>query len=140
MAARPKPFNVEALLSSVVAALQIKGDSRAIAAVVEGEAELLLWDHDFGVNYWRLNLGIPIQLYYALSDAERESAEESILEVARHFFGSLAEDALNRVVLSPQVRDVTEDWRGEALKFIKGEGVTKQQGSSPGSAGVAVAV
>ena len=44
------PFPIDDLVASLVEALKIRGDSRALTALVEGECRLVLWDNDFEVD------------------------------------------------------------------------------------------
>jgi hypothetical protein len=48
------PFPQEDFLASLVEALKVRGDARAIAALIEGDCRFQVWDSDFGVDYWRL--------------------------------------------------------------------------------------
>ncbi len=121
-----RPFQLENFLASIVGALKVKGDSRAIAAIVEGDAYFHLWDSDFGIDSWRLFVTLPVHIFYALTDDERKTTEEAILDVGAPFFASTPSYALSSVNLAPMVTAATENWREEAIKFIKGEGVTNQ--------------
>lgn len=120
------PFAIDDLLSSLVEALKIKGDARAIAALVESECELRIWDSDFGVDSWQIFVSMPVHIFYALSDEERKATELSITDVGGHFFGSTPSHALSGTVLAPNVTAASSTWRDEAIRFIKGEGVTNQ--------------
>lgn len=120
------PFPIEDLLSSLVEALKLKGDARAIASLVESECELRLWDSDFGIDSWQLFVSMPVHIFYALSDEERKATELSIAEVGGHFFASTPSDALSGAVLAPNVAAASSTWRDDAIRFIKGEGVTNQ--------------
>lgn len=75
------PFIPEDFLASVVEALKIRGDARTIAALIEGECNFQIWDSDFGIDYWRLFLALPVHIFYALSEEERKLIEESIVDV-----------------------------------------------------------
>lgn len=120
------PFPLEDFLASVVGALKVRGDARAIAAIVEGEAYFHLWGSDFGIDSWRLFVTLPVHIFYALSDEERKATEEAILEVGAPFFASAPSDSLSLVSIAPMVTTARENWREEAIRFIKGEGVTNQ--------------
>lgn len=124
--APPPPFMIDDLLSSIVDALKVKGDARAIAALIESDCELQRWDSDFGIDSWRLFVSLPVHIFYALSDEERKTTEEAIYEVGGHFFASTPADALGGVVLAPKVIAASDGWRNEALRYLKGEGVTNQ--------------
>lgn len=120
------PFPLEDYLASLVEALKMRGDARAIATVIEGNCQFVYYDTDFGVDYWNLVIGIPVHIFHALSDDEQSLTAKVIEEVGGSFFASLPKDSLNRVVLTPKVVPATESWRTEALRFVKGEGLTNQ--------------
>lgn len=120
------PFLVEDLLASAVEALKVHGDGRAITILVAGTSSLTLWDSDWGVDRWRLFVALPVSLYYAISDDERKATEITLGDVIRAFFSSTPSDALDIVVITPQVAEAKQGWREDALRFVKGEGVTNQ--------------
>lgn len=120
------PFTPEDFLASVVEALKIRGDARTIAALIEGDCNFQIWESDFGIDYWRLFLALPVHIFYALSEDERKLIEESIVEVGSPFFAATPQDALGSAVITPTVIPAPDGWRDEAIRFIKGEGVTNQ--------------
>jgi very-short-patch-repair endonuclease len=120
------PFPIEDFLASLTEGLKIRGDARAITAVVEGDCWFTPIGQDFGVDFWILYIALPVHIFYALSDEERRSTEEAIEEVARPFFASTSNDDLRGVTISPKVSPATETWREEAIRYVKGEGVTNQ--------------
>ena len=121
-----RPFPLEDFLASVVEGLKVRGDARAIAAIVEGECWFQPWDTDFGIDTWRLMISLPVHIFYALSDDERKATEAAIADVGGPFFASTPQDALDSVVLTPTVASANDGWREEAVRFVKGEGVTNQ--------------
>lgn len=121
-----QPFSAEDLIASAVEALKVRGDARAIAVLVSGNCHLQLWDSDFGIDGWRLFIALPVHLFYAMSEDERRATEGAIEEVTGPFFSVTPSDALEAVVLTPLIVQAQEGWREEALRFIKGEGVTNQ--------------
>lgn len=120
------PFKEEDLIASAVEALKVRGDARAIAVLVTGKCTMQLWDSDYGIDSWRLFISLPVHLFYAMSEDERKATEGGIEEVVHPFFSSTPGDSLESVVLSPLVVEAQEGWREEALRFVKGEGVTNQ--------------
>lgn len=120
------PFPLDDFLASVVGALKVRGDSRAIAVIVEGSAYFHLWDSDFGIDGWRLFVNVPIHIYFALTDEERKATEDAILDVGAPFFSSTPSQALSQVSVAPMVTAATAGWRDDAIRFVKGEGVTNQ--------------
>ena len=120
------PFTNDDFLASIVEAMKVRGDARAIATLIEGHCRFHLWDQDFGVDSWRLFIALPVPLFYAMTDDERAVTEGSIKEVASSFFHSTSHDALGAVVLVPKIEQANEGWREDALRFVKGEGVTNQ--------------
>jgi hypothetical protein len=42
------------------------------------------------------------------------------------FFTTKPQDALESVVMTPQVTEAVDGWREDAMRFVKGEGVTNQ--------------
>jgi hypothetical protein len=120
------PLNLEDLLSSAVEGLKTIGDARSIAILIAGNAKLIPWDSDFGINYWRLLISLPSSLYFAMNDDERSSSEETINRVVEPFFGNLSSDTLGSVKIAPAVVSAEDGWRDRALAFVKGEGVTNQ--------------
>lgn len=56
------PFNLEEFLASTVEALKVKGDARSIALILAGECDFDHVNTDWGVDYWRLNIGVPTPL------------------------------------------------------------------------------
>src|SRR3569832_1082676 len=121
-----EPFVTEDLIASAVEALKVTGDARGIAVLVAGKCQLEQWGSDFGIDYWRLFVALPVSLYYAISDDDRKTTEASIAEVIRPFFSTLSNDTLESVVLTPLVTAASDGWREEALRFVRGEGVTNQ--------------
>lgn len=121
-----QPFPLEDFLSSVVDALKVRGDSRAITVLTESSCHFHLWNSDFGIDSWRFFIALPVQIFYALTEDERKLTEEAIQDVASSFFASTANDVLEAVTLGPQVLPAKDGWREDALRFIRGEGVTNQ--------------
>jgi hypothetical protein len=97
------PFPIEDFLASLTDALKIHGDARSIAILIEAECRFELTGSDWGIDYWSLRVGLPIQIFHALTEAEISEVEESLLLVARSFFSSLEADSLSLVKISPQV-------------------------------------
>ena len=87
---------------------------------------MALWDSDFGIDSWRLFVALPVHLYYAISEDDRKATEMSIAEVVGPFFSTTPQDALESVVMTPHVTEAADGWREEAMRFVKGEGVTNQ--------------
>lgn len=122
----PSPFLVENLLASAVEALKVSGDARAIAVLLEGKCELVQWNSDFGIDFWRLFVALPVPLFYAMNEDERKVTQESIAAVLGPFFETTPQDGLDAVIITPQVAAAKDGWREEAVRFLKGEGVTNQ--------------
>src|SRR5215831_5577005 len=104
-----RPFTIEDFLASLVEALKIRGDARAITTVIEGDCRFAPGETDFGIDYWDLFIALPAHIFYALSDDERRVTAEVIEEVGHPFFGSTRQDNLGRVVITPKVVPATED-------------------------------
>lgn len=121
-----RPFPLEDFLASIVEALKVRGDARAIVTLVEGDCQFAPWDSDFGIDRWRLFIALPVHIFYAMSDEERKATEIAIDEIASPFFSVTPQDALESVVITPLVTQAVSGWRDEAVRFIKGEGVTNQ--------------
>ncbi len=126
MSFNSQPFQLENLLASAVEALKLQGDARAIAVLVEGKCHMELWESDFGVDYWRLFIELPVPLYYAMNEDDRKFTQESIAGVVAPFFASLPGEGFSTVVIAPLVAEAQVGWRDDAVRFIKGEGVTNQ--------------
>lgn len=122
----PTPFPVEDLLASAVEALKIRGDARAIAVLIGGKCELIRWNGDFGIDYWRLFISLPVNLFYAMTDDDRKVTQEAVSSVVTPLFESTPSDALDSIVITPLVVEAKDGWREDAVRFIKGEGVTNQ--------------
>lgn len=120
------PFPLEDFLASLVEALKIKGDARAITAIVEGDCRFDYVEMDFGIEYWSLHIMLPVHIFYALSDEDRQAISAVIAEGGSPFFMSTASAALRSVEISPGVVPAEETWRSDAVRFIRGEGVTNQ--------------
>jgi hypothetical protein len=120
------PFDLECLASSAVEALKQRGDARAIAVLVAGDITAELVNSDFGVNYWELMIALPVSLYYAMSEGEREATQAVIAEVITPFYATSPKNGLERILLAPKLIEAHEGWRDEALRYVKGEGVTNQ--------------
>jgi len=120
------PFLIEDFTSSIVEALKVRGDARSIAVILEGTCRFSFREQDWGISHWDLIIGVPVPIYHAMDTAERELTEKAIDEVASPFFASNESDALRRVFITPKVSTAEDGWREEALRFIKGEGVTNQ--------------
>jgi very-short-patch-repair endonuclease len=121
-----RPFPLEDFLASVAEGLRVRGDARAIAAIVEGECQFQPWDSDFGIDMWKLMISLPVHIFYALSDDERKATEAAIKDVGEPFFTSTPQDALGSVVITPRITSPNDGWREEAMRFAKGEGLTNQ--------------
>jgi very-short-patch-repair endonuclease len=120
------PFNLEDFLASTVEALKVRGDARAIALILSGECDFEFLNSDWGVDYWRLNIGIPTPLFHVLTKDEVSSVEKSVHEVGQQFFRSRPADSLSSAQVHPTVVQAPEGWREQALKYVRGEGVTNQ--------------
>lgn len=120
------PFSPEDLIASAVEALKVRGDARGIAVLAAGQCDLALWDSDFGIDSWRLFVALPVQLYFAISDDDRKATETSIEEAVGPFFNATPQSSLASVIIAPQVSQAADGWRDEAIRFVKGEGVTNQ--------------
>lgn len=121
-----RPFPMEDFLASLAEALEINGDGRAIVAIVEGECRFEPLESDFGIDLWALTIGLPIHIFYAMSEEERNDVAHVIDQAAQPFFGSTPVDGLRSVVITPKVSEAREGWRAEAIRFVRGEGVTNQ--------------
>jgi hypothetical protein len=121
-----QPFFTEDLIASAVEALKVRGDARGIAVLVAGQCHMALWDSDFGIDSWRLFVSLPVHLFYAISEDDRKVTEASIADVMGPFFTTKPQDALESVVMTPQVTEAVDGWREDAMRFVKGEGVTNQ--------------
>jgi very-short-patch-repair endonuclease len=126
MSTSPTPFQIDDLTASTVEGLKIRGDARAIAVLIEGDCSLNSWNSDFGIDYWRLSIALPVNLFYAMSEEERKLTEESFTSVVGPFFHSTPADSLDSVVITPAVIQAKVGWREDAMRFVKGEGVTNQ--------------
>jgi hypothetical protein len=120
------PFRLEDLIASAVEGLKVQGDARAIAVLISAKCQITLWGTDFGVDSWRLLISLPASLFYAMTEDERSLAQDSIFNVTAPFFQSTPSDSLQNVLIAPLVIEAHEGWREEALRFVKGEGVTNQ--------------
>ena len=120
------PFPIEDFLASAVVALKVRGDARAIAVLIAGKCQLARWNSDFGLDFWRLFVALPVPLFYAMNDDERKVTEEAISSVVAPFFAVTPSDSLDSVAITPLVVVAKDGWREDAVRFIKGEGVTNQ--------------
>lgn len=120
------PFPLEDLLASAVEALKVYGDARAIAVLAAGQCQLVRWNSDFGIDFWRLFIALPVPLFYAMTEDERTITQEAISSVVGPFFQTTPSDGLDSVAITPLVSEAKDGWRDEALRFVKGEGVTNQ--------------
>lgn len=121
-----QPFKIEDFIASLAEALKIRGDARALTAILEGECRFTFAESDYGMDFWILHVGLPVHIFYALSEEERTSIASVIEDVGRPFFASSLDDELRRVLITPKVSPATETWREEAIRFVRGEGVTNQ--------------
>ena len=122
----PTPFTVEDLLASAVEALKVRGDARAIAVLIASKCDLIHWKEDFRIDYWRLFVSLPASLFYAMTEEERKLTEEAVATVVAPFFESSPDDTLDSIVITPLVGEAKNGWREDAVRFLKGEGVTNQ--------------
>ena len=120
------PFNTEDLAAAAVEALKLRGDARAIAVMVAGECTMDMVNSDFGVNFWQLMITLPVQLFYAMSENDRKATEAAIADVVLPFYSTTPKDSLEGVTIAPRVGEAAQDWREEAMRYVKGEGVTNQ--------------
>lgn len=121
-----QPFSEEDLIASAAEALKVRGDARAIAVLVAGKGRLSHWNTDWGIDGWRFFIALPVHLFYAMTEDDRKATEGSITETVSPFFAITPGDALESVVIAPLVVEAKDGWREEALRFVKGEGVTNQ--------------
>jgi len=120
------PFHPEDLVASSVEALKVVGDARSIAVLASGQFRLEMWNSDFGVDYWRLCIEIPVQLFYALTEEDRNDIAKRLYDIIYPFYAPFSSDRLDSVVIVPLVSNAPAGWREEAIRFAKGEGVTNQ--------------
>jgi len=124
------PFVIEDFVASIVEALKIRGNTLAITVIVTSECRLLLWESHSNYNdyyqEWRLFIDLPVNIFYAVSDDDKKLTEKAIEEVASLFFIGTPSEALHSVVIAPKVTEAKDGWREDAIRFIKGEGVTNQ--------------
>lgn len=120
------PFSIEDLLASAVEALKVHGDARAIAVLLAGDCQPVWNGSDFGIDYWRILIAIPVHFFYAMAEQDRESTADAIQNIMAPFFAATANDTLGAVVIIPQITKARDYWREETIRFIKGEGVTNQ--------------
>lgn len=120
------PFVLDDFLASVVEALRLWGDARAITTLIQGDCDLRFINSDWGVNYWQPYVGLPGPLYFAMTEDDRRATESVIEEAGKPFLNGTTSDALNSVMIAPSVSKAIEGWREDAVRFIKGEGVTNQ--------------
>jgi very-short-patch-repair endonuclease len=122
-----KPFPIEDFLASVTEALKIRGDARAITVIAEGESRFDSWfQEDVLIFFWTLNITLPIHIFYALSDEELLEVKRAIGNVGEPLLASAGVGLLSAVEIRPKMDQATETWREEAIRFVKGEGVTNQ--------------
>lgn len=123
------PFVLDDFLASVVEALRLWGDARAITTLIQGDCDLRFINSDWGVNYWQPYVGLPGPLYFAMTEDDRRATESVIEEAGKPFLNGTTSDALNSVMIAPSVSKAIEGWREDAVRFIKGGG-SDQSGSS----------
>lgn len=121
-----RPFKIDDFLASMIEALKIKGDSRSIAILLNGECRFEPCDQDWGIDYYNFLIAIPIYIFSAISKDELNLVTSDLLDIGQQFFSSTEKDALKNVYISPKVEVAPEGWRERALAFLKGEGVTNQ--------------
>ena len=119
------PLVLEDFLASAVEALKVRGDARSIAIVLAGSCAFEWSREDWGVEYWDLNIGIPTPLFHAMSTEEVSQVQSNIREVMVPFFKSRPE-GMAGVNVHPTVVAAPEGWRDDAMRFVRGEGVTNQ--------------
>jgi hypothetical protein len=61
------PFPIEDFLASLTEGFNIRGDARAITAVVEVNCWFAHYEKDFGVDFRTLYIALPVHIFYALS-------------------------------------------------------------------------
>lgn len=120
------PFNIDDLLAATVEGLKVRGEARAIAVLIESECELVHMESDFGIDFWALYIGLPVPIFYGMEEEERGATGQAIHEIAGGFFASVADASLRDTRIVPRVVAAPSDWRDEAARFVKGEGVTNQ--------------
>lgn len=120
------PFPIEDFVASAVQALKTLGDARAIAILLEGQCYFSYCEQDWNIDFWNFVIGTPVHLYHVMSEFERKSTEKAICKVISPFFRNDTGNDLRGVQITPLVSQAQEGWRDEALRFIKGEGLTNQ--------------
>jgi hypothetical protein len=102
------PFELEDFLAFIVEVLKVRGDARAIAALVEGGCKVTCWESDYGLDRWRLFVALPVPLFHAMTEDERRATEAAIDDAASPFFAVKPDDALESVKITPQVVQANE--------------------------------
>ena len=64
-----------------------------------------------GGDYRTLPIGLPVHIYHALSETELQQVTQTLLDIRQTFFGSLQQDGLKRVAISPSVIEAPDGWR-----------------------------
>lgn len=120
------PYPLEDFLASLAEGLKVRGDARSLAVLLAGNCSFDYLDTDFGVRNWGLQVGLPVALFHALSSADIEQVQAALCEVGQSFFRGPGDDWLQRVTVTPSVVPAPAGWRDDALRFVRGEGVTNQ--------------
>ena len=102
------------MIASAVEGLKTRGDARAKAVLAVGTPQFRCWNSDFGIDYWRLFVALPTQVFYAITEEDRKLTENSIAEVIAPFFHSMTSDSLESIVIIPQVTEAKDGWREDA--------------------------
>jgi very-short-patch-repair endonuclease len=61
-----------------------------------------------------------------MTDVDREATSKAIYDVVTPFYSTLTDDSLSGVTIAPRVAEASENWRDDAIRYVKGEGVTNQ--------------
>jgi hypothetical protein len=121
------PCDVEAVVSTTAKILAARGETRAVAFLVNGRPTVVEGDYDNwngGTQYWTLVLDVSPGVYAQLDKSDRGAIQEAILKVAKDCFDG-GHDYLTTVQIRPMVA-ADDAWRQKAKAWLAGDGVTNQ--------------
>lgn len=113
---------LEVLLASVVEALKIQGNTRAIAILTTGSCS---FEYDGEYGCWSLLIHLPISLFYLMTEEDLTVTKKAIDSIVSDFF-IRGDHTYSSVVILPALLQSKDGWRDDALRYIKGEGITNQ--------------
>lgn len=99
--------HAERLIATATLLLNTRGKSQESELLRQSEATIEWYKHDWGTDFGRLHLDIPVVFYFKIQ-SQINSLQESIVEVTREL--SKHNEDIDEVIIKPKL-EAPENWR-----------------------------